>query len=92
MEKKDWGWLPKHMPGVAVVIAEKRALHGAAWVNECWHKGVVEAQPGWFFAAQGSMAVGVPPAGMAEAFFGEVQTKYAGSCLVFIKEPAHASQ
>jgi hypothetical protein len=55
-----WGWLPAAMPGVARLIQEKRKLLGVAHVSECWQRGVVEKQPGWFFAREGALAVGTP--------------------------------
>jgi hypothetical protein len=59
-EKADWSWLPQRMPGVARLIAEKRKQLGAEWVNTCWRRGVVEREPGWFYAAEGALAVGTP--------------------------------
>lgn len=58
--KRDWRWLPTQMPGVARLMREKRAELGAEWVNTCWRRGVVEMQPGWFYAAEGALAVGTP--------------------------------
>lgn len=58
--KRDWSWLPAQMPGVARLIAEKRKALGAAWVNECWKRGVVDLQAGWFFAREGALTVGTP--------------------------------
>jgi hypothetical protein len=55
-----WAWLPAAMPGVARLLAEKRKLHGDAHVAECWKRGVVERQAGWFFAREGALAVGTP--------------------------------
>ena len=62
MDKKGnrWSWLPEFMPGVARLLAERRRLHGDAFVNDCWRRGVVEREPGWFFAREGAIAVGVP--------------------------------
>lgn len=57
--KQTWKWLPDQMPGVAKQLADKRAEVGDAWVNECWRRGVVERQPGWFFAGEGALMVGV---------------------------------
>lgn len=59
-EEKKWGWLPSQMPGVAKLIGERRTKDGADHVKLCWQRGVVEAQPGWFFAREGSLAVGTP--------------------------------
>jgi hypothetical protein len=65
MDKKkqeigSWGWLPVAMPKVARLIADKRREVGDAHVRECWKRGVVEQQPGWFFAREGALAVGTP--------------------------------
>lgn len=59
-KSKDWSWLPAQMPGVARLLAEKRAALGAEHVSLCWRRGVVEQQPGWFYAAEGALAVGTP--------------------------------
>ena len=64
MDKKQqgnrWDWLPAFMPGVAKIIADKKQEHGAAHVNECWRRAVVGLEPGWFYAAEGPLTVGVP--------------------------------
>lgn len=67
MDKKPdsnrWAWLPQQMPGVARLMAEKRRLLGNEHVALCWRRGVVEQQPGWFYASEGALAVGTPWAG-----------------------------
>lgn len=55
-----WAWLPAVMPGVAKLMQERRAQMGNAWCAECWRRGVLELQPGWFFAREGALAVGAP--------------------------------
>ena len=57
--KRRWDWLPMHMPGVAKRLAEKRAELGDAWVDECWRRGVIRREPGWFCAIEGALMVGV---------------------------------
>lgn len=56
--KRDWSWLPTQMPGVARLMADKRRELGDAWVNTCWKNGVVQGQPGWFWASEGGLNVG----------------------------------
>ena len=58
--KRDWRWLPQHMPGVARLMREKRAELGNEWVDTCWKRGVLGQEPGWFYAAEGALAVGTP--------------------------------
>ena len=55
-----WAWLPAAMPGVARLMAEKRRELGDAHVNECWKRGVLQGEAGWFFAREGTLAVGTP--------------------------------
>lgn len=58
--KRRWDWLPLHMPGVARLVREKRRLLGDAHVDECWRRGVLQREAGWFFAREGALAVGTP--------------------------------
>ena len=60
--KQRFDWLPAQMPRVAALMKSQRQKHGDAHVNECWRRGVVLGEPGWFFAVEGSLAVGVPAA------------------------------
>jgi hypothetical protein len=62
MNGKDWSWLPQHMPEVAALLAAEREKHGVAWVNQCWKRGVLQRDPGAFFAAEGALMVGTPTA------------------------------
>jgi hypothetical protein len=55
-----WSWLPDAMPTVARLLNDKRREVGAAHVAECWQRGVVRQEPGWFFAREGALAVGTP--------------------------------
>lgn len=57
--KQTWNWLPQQMPGVAKLLADKRAEVGDEWVQHCWKKGVIEREPGWFFAGEGAVMIGV---------------------------------
>ncbi len=57
---KTWGWLPEQMPKVQALVRDKRAEFGNAHVSECWKRGVIDGEPGWFFAREGTLAVGTP--------------------------------
>ena len=59
-KSSNWSWLPAVMPGVAKLMRARRAEHGDAHVNTCWHRGVVMGEPGWFYAWEGSLSVGTP--------------------------------
>jgi hypothetical protein len=62
-----WAWLPQHMPKVATLMAAKRQELGSAHVAQCWHQAVNCAEPGWFYARQGALSVGVPWPAIADA-------------------------
>jgi hypothetical protein len=48
------------MPKVTELMRGLRAKHGARHVNECWSRGVLQREPGWFYAREGALAVGTP--------------------------------
>lgn len=56
--KGSWAWLPEQVPGVVKLMADRRRELGAAWVNECWKRGVLQREPGWFWAAEGALSIG----------------------------------
>jgi hypothetical protein len=90
MDKKKenrWGWLPAHMPGVAKLLVEKKRELGVDHVNTCWANGVVQGQPGWFFAREGALAVGVPWPAIADVAGWQVTP---GQAMVWLKAPEAA--
>ena len=85
-----WGWLPAAMPGVARLLADKRKLMGEAHVAECWRRGVVECEPGWFFAREGALAVGTPWDEPVLANFAALQVT-ASQALVVLREQSRGA-
>ena len=79
-----WEWLPRAMPGVARLIAERRRSLGDVHVNECWRRGVVQGEPGWFFAREGPLAVGTPWAEFADVAWWQAT---ASQSMLMMKEP-----
>jgi hypothetical protein len=90
-QKGRWSWLPTFMPGVMAQVAERRARHGAAWVAQCWQRGVVEGLPGWFWAAEGPLTVGTPIDGEVLAKYYAVQATFPKAVMLDMKEPPHAA-
>lgn len=89
--KRNWGWLPAFMPGVAKLMAERRARMGAEHVALCWERGVIKGEPGWFFAREGTLAVGTPWDDPALANFAAAHVTSTQALLV-LAEPAAAVQ
>jgi hypothetical protein len=87
--KNRWAWLPAAMPGVARLMAEKRAKLGPAHVAECWQRGVIKQEPGWFFAREGSLAVGTPWADPMMANFAAASVT-STQALLILREPGSA--
>lgn len=89
--KKDWKWLPAHMPGVARLVAEKRKALGDAHVDECWRRGVMQCEPGWFFAREGPLTVGTPDTSdptMLDFCASSITSRQA---VVMLRQPASAN-
>jgi hypothetical protein len=82
-----WNWLPMQMPRVAVLIAERRQQHGAEWVAQCWQRGVVAGEPGWFFAAEGSLTLGRPVNGEVVLGYYEQLQRFPGAVLLDMRVP-----
>lgn len=61
-KKQTFDWLPAQMPRVATLAKARRAVVGDAHFNECWRRGVVLCEPGWFFAREGGISIGTPDA------------------------------
>jgi hypothetical protein len=92
VEKKNrWAWLPEAMPAVARLMAEKRAQHGAQWVSQCWQRGVVLGEPGWLFAAEGSLTVGAPVDVSLITQYYDLRARFPDAAVVIMKEPGHAA-
>lgn len=86
--KNRWAWLPEHMPGVAKLMAERRRQLGDAHVNECWAHGVVKCEPGWFYAREGALAVGVPfPGEQHDATFDATLATFPTQALLRLRDP-----
>lgn len=83
--KNRWSWLPEFMPGVSGLLTARRAAMGDAHVHECWRRGVVLREPGWFFAREGALAVGTPWNTPEMANFAALQVT-SGQALLITKD------
>lgn len=88
-----WQWLAEAMPKLPARMKELRTEHGPAHVAECWRRGVVRCEPGWFFARQGAVSVGAPFVGDPVLSDFAAQHLQEDQCLVVIrpKEVAHGA-
>ena len=91
--KQRWDWLPQHMPGVVKLMSEKKRELGPDWVNECWRHGVVQGEPGWFFAGEGALMVGTMWDDAAVIAFAAARVTRSQALVVLRpKEASHAGQ
>jgi hypothetical protein len=58
--KGSWAFMAAHMPNVVERIKEHRQRGDGAHIDECWRRGVVGLEPGWFWAYEAGVSVGVP--------------------------------
>lgn len=91
LPNRSWKWLPEQMPRVAALIAARRKEVGDAHVNECWRRGVVLLEPGWFFAVEGALAVGVPAADWDWRKWPELQGVPLGTAVALVLKTKEAA-
>lgn len=88
--KSRWSWVPQLMPGVQRLMAERRREWGDAHVNECWQRGVVQREPGWFFAAEGALTLGTPDTDQRALWFAALGPVWTGTKGARAETPAQA--
>lgn len=86
--RNRFAWVAAAMPLLPARIKALRQEHGDAHINLCWKRGVLEGQPGWFFARQGAVALGAPFEGAAGAADWAGMHLQADQVLVLIRPPA----
>lgn len=85
--KNNWSWLPAAMPTVSKMMKEKRALYGDSHVDECWRRGVLLGEPGWFFAREGAIAVGSPARLCDELNGVGIEAGFPRAAMLMLMEP-----
>lgn len=86
MSRLDWSWMKAHMPRVVAALGEARRKGGGAVIDECWRKGVIQQQPGWFFARENGVSVGVPSVELLQdPTLAELQRLFPNSALLHLK-------
>lgn len=82
-----WSWVKEAMPRVTALVVARRKRDGDAWVNQCWQRGVIEREPGWFWAYEAGIAIGVPSAEqLADPVVLTCKAHASGLALLFTKE------
>lgn len=86
----------QHMPQVVAMIGRERELGRSELVNECWRRGVLGDEPGWFFARENGVSVGVPSVELLQdPTLAELQRMFPGSALLMLQgnqvSPAEAT-
>ncbi len=61
-QRQSWAFMADRMPKTVARIKEARQRGDGAHVDACWRRGVVGLEPGWFWAYEAGVAVGVPSA------------------------------
>lgn len=88
-EKLDWSWMQQHVPGVVAQLREWREAGEGEHLNACWRHGVVRLEPGWFFAREGAICIGVPwePADELLRGWARLQWQHTGMLLILAPLP-----
>lgn len=90
--KTAWAFMAEHMPQVVAMLKEHRAKGEGAHVDLCWQRGVRDLVPGWFWAYEGGVAVGVPDLEMlGDANLQQLLQQRPGVCILKLADPARAA-
>ena len=80
--------MEEHMPKVVQLMKKRRAAGEGAHLNECWRRGVLGREAGWFYAAEGPLAVGVPEGHLlADPQLVAMRRDFPESALLLLKPP-----
>ena len=91
--KSSWAFMADHMPGVVARIKEARAKGDGAHVDLCWRRGVVELRPGWFWAYEAGVSVGVPAIDMlGDAHVQQSLKDFPGVSLLMLRDKASTNE
>lgn len=63
-DRGAWAFMVERMPRTVARMKEARSKGQGAHLDVCWRKGVIELQPGWFWAYEAGVSVGVPDEGL----------------------------
>ena len=86
-DKRAWAFMVERMPRTVARIKEARAKGQGAHVDTCWRRGVVELQPGWFWAYEAGVSVGVPALDMVgDATVQHVLANHPGASVLMLKD------
>ena len=81
--------MEEHMPLVTAQLRRRRAEGQGAYIDECWRRGVMQQEPGWFFAAEGPVSIGVPISGvLSDPVLVEMRRSFPDQAIVMLKERA----
>lgn len=75
------------MPKVVAMLEERRRSGMGEHINLCWRRGVLQREPGWFFAAEGAITVGMPDGWVAaDAAITAMRQQFPGTAVLTLKE------
>jgi hypothetical protein len=58
--RQSWAFMTERMPRTVARIKEARQRGEGPHVDLCWRRGVQGLEPGWFWAYEAGVSVGVP--------------------------------
>jgi len=91
--KSSWAFMQEHMPGVVARIKEGRDKGEGAHIDLCWRRGVVSLEPGWFWAYEAGVSVGVPgPEMLGDAQVQELLKQFPGLSILMLRDKAAIPQ
>jgi hypothetical protein len=62
--KQSWAFMAERMPKTVALIKEARLRGDGPHLDLCWRRGVQGLEPGWFWAYEAGVSVGLPSVDM----------------------------
>ena len=87
--KAAWAFMAEHMPRCVEWMRQARIKGEGKHLDLCWRRGVMELRPGWFWAYEAGVSVGVPDAAMlADPNMQDALRRFPTMSLVQLRDPA----
>jgi hypothetical protein len=85
--KSVWAFMAERMPRTVARMKEARSKGQGAHLDACWRNGVIDLKPGWFWAYEAGVSIGVPDEGLlATPAVQQLMSQFPGGSILLLKD------